>query len=144
MDLYGKLGLLAEANSENESDETSAAATRRKEGVAAMALFESAGDRDRLGLDRPMKRQRAEAASGGSADRKQGEGDGDGRDPSAPVLVGGGRRRPKNYMTKGRTDAWMRKYEEFKSKNLNGDFSWKDNVQLRAWVRQQRCAWRWW
>jgi hypothetical protein len=127
-----------------------AAALQRREGTAVAAL-EGAG-REKLGLDRYIKKRRESLTSGGGKSRGgdvdgNGSGSGGGEDfddddPTATAAdkASSKRRRVKNYMTKGRTDAWMRKYEEFRNKNLRGDFSWKDNVQLRAWVRQQRFA----
>jgi hypothetical protein len=148
-------------DSENESDleaaadaeaEAEAAALRRREGTAVAAL--EGADREKLGLDRYIKKRRESLSHGGKnrgeADGGSGSGGGEDFDDDEQQAAGAAdkgssssgskRRRVKNYMTKGRTDAWMRKYEEFRNKNLRGDFSWKDNVQLRAWVRQQRFA----
>lgn len=95
--------------------------------------------REKLGLDRYIKRRRS-SMLGRAADIMGEEEEEEEEVSSDGDNINSGKRskRSKNYMTKGRTDAWMRKYDEFRRKNLRGDFSWKDNVQLRAWVRQQR------
>lgn len=95
--------------------------------------------REKLGLDRYISKTRRGSLLARDDSACLDFDDGDEALSDGGHLTHGKRsKRSKNYMTKGRTDAWMRKYEEFRNKNLRGDFSWKDNVQLRAWVRQQR------